>query len=137
MGGERRGVGAAGAVRGAALEPLARDLDEPVAVEEEVGGLVPMAAREDDARGSSRALSASWASSSRSRAPLSATMTGSSTTGASPTRSSASPTASIVSLVPSMPTFTASTPMSSTTARTCSTTTSPGIGCTAVTATVF
>ena len=54
-------------------------------------------------------------------APLSATITGSSTTGAPPTRSRASSTASIVSTVPSMPILTASTPMSSATARTCST----------------
>jgi hypothetical protein len=85
----------------------------------------------------SRVRSASCASSSSSRAPLSAIITGSSTTGASPTRSSARSTASIVAALPSIPIFTASTPMSSRTARTCSTITSPGIGNTAVTATVF
>ena len=113
---------------------LARDLDEPLAVEEEVGGLLAVAAGEDDGARAERVdgadellgrprprrsraeharlghvrasrpppaarscvRSASWASSSSSRAPLSEIITGSSTTGASPTRSSASPTASIV-----------------------------------------
>ncbi len=51
-------------------------------------------------------------------APLSATITGSTTTGASPTRPSAAITASTVAASPSIPTFTASTPMSPTTART-------------------
>ena len=46
-------------------------------------------------------------------------------------------TASIVATVPSIPIFTASTPMSSATWRTCSTITSGGIGCTALTPTVF
>ena len=89
------------------------------------------------ARGTSCVRSASWASSSSRRAPLSEIITGSRTIGTSPTRSSASPTASVAATLPSMPIFTASTPMSSTTARTCATITSPGTGCTAVTPTVF
>ena len=89
------------------------------------------------ARGSRAETSAFTASGSRSRAPLSATMTGSSTTGASPTSASASPTASIVSTVPSMPILTASTPMSSATAFTWPMIASRGIGVTPSTARVF
>ena len=51
-------------------------------------------------------------------APLSATITGSSTTGTPGRRSSALATASIVSTFPSMPILTASTPISVATART-------------------
>ena len=70
-------------------------------------------------------------------APLSATITGSTTIGASPTRSSASTTASIVASSPSIPILTASTPMSSATARTWATIVSGGTGVTSSTPTVF
>ena len=59
---------------------------------------------------------------------LSATITGSRTTGAPARSSSAVSTASIVATSPSIPIFTASTPMSSTIARTCSTIVSGGTG---------
>ena len=160
--GERRGVRAARAVRRPALVALARDLLEPVAVEENVRRLLfSVAAGDDDClraegvdcacelgsgsaslcastvasaifgvttsvRGSRRSRSALCASSARSGAPLSATITGSSTTGAPCTCFSASITASIVATSPSIPIFTASTPMSSATWRTCSTITSAG-----------
>ena len=80
------------------------------------------------ALGSSAPRSVSWASSLSSEAPLSATITGSTTTGAPGTRSSALTTATMVSVVPSIPIFTASTPMSSATARTCSTIAAGGSG---------
>ena len=89
------------------------------------------------ARGTSCSRSACSAWGWRRRAPLSATITGSSTTGASLTRSSASLTAFTDSAEPTMPIFTASTPMSTATARTCSTIVAGGTGCTAVTAVVF
>ena len=84
-----------------------------------------------------RSTSARRASGSSSDAPLSATITGSRTTGTSPRRSSAARTAATVSADPSMPIFTASTPMSSATARTWPRIASGGIGVIPVTATVF
>ena len=89
------------------------------------------------ASGSSRSTSARRASPSSSVAPLSATITGSTTTGASPTRPSASTTASTVATVPSIPIFTASTPMSSATARTWATIIAGETVSTASTPTVF
>ena len=65
------------------------------------------------ARGSESSTSAACASSSSSRAPDSATMTGSTTTGVpAASRSSASATARDGRALPSMPILTASTPMS-------------------------
>ena len=46
--GQRRGVGAAGAVRGAVGVPLARDQVDAVAVEQHVGGLLAVAAGDHD-----------------------------------------------------------------------------------------
>ena len=54
MGGERRRVRAAGAVRGPVRVALPRQLDEQLSVEEEVGGLLAMAAGEDDGTGPQR-----------------------------------------------------------------------------------
>src|SRR5262249_3332724 len=72
-----------------------------------------------------------------STAPLSATITGSTTTGASPSSSRPSTTALIVGSSPSIPIFAASTPMSSATARIWSTIISRGTACTEVTPVVL
>src|SRR5947209_11029922 len=86
------------------------------------------------ARGRISSISARSAPGSSSRAPDSATITGSTTTGVpSGSPSIACATASTVSTVPSIPTFTASTPMSSTTARTCASTISGGMAWIALT----
>jgi hypothetical protein len=90
------------------------------------------------ARASSRSISAACASGISRRAPDSATITGSITTGVpAGSSSSASATASIAGTAPTIPTLTASTPRSSTTARTCATIIRGLTGSTAVTATVF
>ena len=89
------------------------------------------------ASGRIRSISAALALGSSSAAPLEATITGSTTTGASRTSSSAAATASIVVSSPSIPTLTASTPMSSTTALTWATMISGGIGAIASTPVVF
>ena len=126
VGRERRRVRAPGPVRRAVGVALARDLLEPVAVEEDVGGLFAVATR-DHHRGRAQGVDRAgelgrrscrarrrpaprprpgWGSRpphagatssaaplarrpSSSTAPLSATITGSSTTGAEPTRSNA------------------------------------------------
>ena len=85
----------------------------------------------------SRSTSAWRASGSSRCAPLSATITGSRTTGARRSRSSASRTASIVSTVPSIPIFTASTPMSSAPPSPGPRSPPAGTGVTPWTATVF
>jgi hypothetical protein len=89
------------------------------------------------ARGNTRSISAALAFGSNRVAPLSAIITGSTTTGASPTSASASTTAWIVGSSASMPTLTPSTPMSSATARTCATISSGSTALKSFTATVF
>ncbi len=84
-----------------------------------------------------RSIRACLASGFSRTAPLSATITGSSTTGASPTRSSASSTASMVGSSKSIPIFTASTPISETTARTWSRMNCRGSVSTEITSWVF
>ena len=84
-----------------------------------------------------RSISAALALGSSKVAPLSATITGSTTTGLPATRPRASATASIVASSPSIPTLTASTPMSVATARTCARIISGATGSTASTPTVF
>ena len=90
------------------------------------------------ARGRISSTSARWASGCSSRAPDSATITGSTTTGVpGGSSSSARATASVTSTVPNIPTLTASTPMSPTTARTWASTISAGTISTACTPTVL
>ena len=90
------------------------------------------------ARGRMSRTRAVSASSGSSRAPDSATITGSWTTGGSPGSASSAPaTASIVAMSPSIPIFTASTPRSSATTRICALMISGGTVSTADTATVF
>ena len=90
------------------------------------------------ARGRISERSAATASSASSRAPDSATITGSWTTGVPVgSASSSAATISIVATSPSMPIFTASTPRSSATARTCPAMIWGSTGCTARTLTVF
>ena len=90
------------------------------------------------ARGRICSRSASTASAASRRAPDSATITGSWTTGVpGGSSSSAAATVSIVAMSPSIPIFTASTPRSSATARTCAAMISGATGCTALTPTVF